>query len=109
VYGDTANARALMLQELSSLAEANPALRDKMVFPQMPMSSLRNLFVQRCDSKHSCSSSPHADPWPVQYSIKRWTRSLQWQSATGGGGGRASADGLKLANGQFRPRLEGAV
>ena len=55
MYGDTANARALMLQELSSLAEANPALRDKMVFPQMPMSSLRNLFVQRCDSKHSCS------------------------------------------------------
>ena len=48
VYGDTANARALMLQELSSLAEANPALRDKMVFPQMAMSSLRNLFVQRC-------------------------------------------------------------
>ena len=47
VYGDTANARALMLQELSSLAEANPALRDKMVFPQMAMSSLRNLFVQR--------------------------------------------------------------
>ena len=50
MYGDTANARALMLQELSSLAEANPALRDKMVFPQMAMSSLRNLFVQRCKS-----------------------------------------------------------
>ena len=50
MYGDTANARALMLQELSSLATANPALRERMVFPQMAMSSLRNLFVQRCDS-----------------------------------------------------------
>ena len=57
MYGDTANARALMLQELSSLAEANPALRDKMVFPQMPMSSLRNLFVQRCDSNTSALES----------------------------------------------------
>ena len=35
-------------------------------------------------------------------------RSLQWQSAAAAGT-RPPADGAKLANGQFRPRLEGAV
>lgn len=47
VYGTTANARALMLQELTSLAVMNPALGDRMLFPQIPVASLRTTYAQR--------------------------------------------------------------
>ena len=53
VYGTTENARALMLQELSGLAESNPALRDRMIIPHIPQASLRTSYAQRSAKQHS--------------------------------------------------------
>lgn len=46
-YGETKHARAIMLDELIKLIEANPLFRDKLQFPSFKNSRLRTLINQR--------------------------------------------------------------
>ncbi|KAF8400482.1 hypothetical protein HHK36_013780 [Tetracentron sinense] len=46
MYGDTKSARSILMVALEKLIEANPLLRDKLVFPTVKMSQLQTLFNQ---------------------------------------------------------------
>lgn len=47
-YGDINTARQTMVVELKKLIEVNPALYDKLQFPNIKSSRLRYLINQRC-------------------------------------------------------------
>ncbi|KAL2566859.1 hypothetical protein GLYMA_19G230500v4 [Glycine max] len=61
-YGDTKNARGIMLIELKKLIEANPLFRDKLIFPTLRSSRLRTLINQSLNWQHQLCKNPRPNP-----------------------------------------------
>ncbi|KAI3770509.1 hypothetical protein L6452_01645 [Arctium lappa] len=61
-YGDTKTARSIMLVELKKLIEANPLLREKLVFPSLKSSRLRTLINQSLNWQHQLCKNPRPNP-----------------------------------------------
>ncbi|XP_057967395.1 topless-related protein 4-like isoform X2 [Malania oleifera] len=61
-YGDTKSARAIMLNELKKLIEANPLFRDKLQFPSLKNSRLRTLINQSLNWQHQLCKNPKPNP-----------------------------------------------
>ncbi|XP_076946426.1 topless-related protein 4-like [Bidens hawaiensis] len=61
-YGDVKSARVIMLGELKKLIEANPALRDKLTFPNVRSSRLRTLINQSLNWQHQLCKNPKPHP-----------------------------------------------
>ncbi|KAL3728392.1 hypothetical protein ACJRO7_033043 [Eucalyptus globulus] len=61
-YGDTKQARNIMLIELKKLIEANPLFRDKLAFPTLKSSRLRTLINQSLNWQHQLCKNPRPNP-----------------------------------------------
>lgn len=61
-YGDTNQARSIMLGELKKLIEANPLFRDKLQFPSLKNSRLRTLINQSLNWQHQLCKNPKSNP-----------------------------------------------
>ncbi|KAF4389811.1 hypothetical protein F8388_009944 [Cannabis sativa] len=61
-YGDTRQARSIMLIELKKLIEANPLFREKLTFPGLKPSRLRTLINQSLNWQHQLCKNPRPNP-----------------------------------------------
>ncbi|KAK2659846.1 hypothetical protein Ddye_006379 [Dipteronia dyeriana] len=61
-YIDAENARTMIANELKNLLESNPVFRDKLVFPNMKHSRLRQLVNQSLKWQHSLCVNPLPNP-----------------------------------------------
>ncbi|KAJ1376831.1 LIS1-like proteiny motif [Sesbania bispinosa] len=62
-YGDAKSARNIMLVELKKLIEANPLIREKLIFPPLKGSSrLQSLINQSLNWKHHLCNNPIPNP-----------------------------------------------
>ncbi|VVB15228.1 unnamed protein product [Arabis nemorensis] len=57
-YGNTQNARSIVLGEVKRLIEANPLFREKLMFPTLSSSRLRTLINQSLNWQHSFCKNP---------------------------------------------------
>ncbi|KAJ1407691.1 WD40/YVTN repeat-like-containing domain superfamily [Sesbania bispinosa] len=62
-YGDAKSARNIMLVELKKLIEANPLIREKLIFPPLEGSSrLRSMINQSLNWQHHLCNNPRPNP-----------------------------------------------
>ncbi|KAJ1410346.1 WD40/YVTN repeat-like-containing domain superfamily [Sesbania bispinosa] len=62
-YGDAESARNIMLVELKKLIEANPLIREKLIFPPLEGSSrLRSMINQSLNWQHHLCNNPRPNP-----------------------------------------------
>ncbi|GAB4842086.1 Topless- protein 4 [Ancistrocladus abbreviatus] len=61
-YGETKDARGIMLIELKKLIEANPLFRDKLQFPTFRNSRLRTLINHSLNWQHQLCKNPRSNP-----------------------------------------------
>ncbi|CAI8590152.1 unnamed protein product [Vicia faba] len=61
-YGDTKSTRTMLMTELKKLIDANPSLKDKLVFPTVHSSRLRQLVNQGLNWQHQLCRYPRPNP-----------------------------------------------